>query len=64
MRDYPIGLAFIALFLIGETLEAAIGPEPWQKSPPRLKQLAMAFGLCLALVAVNPNGLQNLLVPV
>lgn len=55
---YPIGLAFIALFLIGETLEAAIGPEPWQKSTPRLKQLAMAFGLCLALVALNPNGVQ------
>ncbi len=29
---YPIGLAFIALFLLGEALEAAISPEPWQKS--------------------------------
>ena len=29
---FPIGLAFIALFLVGEGLEAAIGPEPWQKS--------------------------------
>ena len=55
---YPIGLAFIALFLLGEALEAAIGQEPWQKSAPRLKQLALAFGLCLALVALNPNGVQ------
>jgi hypothetical protein len=55
---YPIGLAFIALFLLGEALEAAIGPEPWPRSAPRLKQLAMAFGLCLALVALNPNGVQ------
>jgi hypothetical protein len=55
---YPIGLAFIALFLLGEALEAAIGPEPWPRSAPRLKLLAMAFGLCLALVALNPNGVQ------
>jgi hypothetical protein len=55
---YPIGLAFIALFLMGEALEAAIGLEPWQKSALRLKHLAMAFGLCLAVVALNPNGVQ------
>jgi hypothetical protein len=55
---YPIGLAFIALFLLGEAVEAAISREPRQKSAPRLKQLALAFGLCLALVAVNPNGMQ------
>ena len=55
---YPIGLAFITLFLLGEALEAALGREPWQKSRPRLKRLAMAFALCLALVAVNPNGLR------
>lgn len=53
---YPIGLAFIALFLVGEKLEAAVRAEPWQKSLPRLKRLAMAFALCLALVVVNPNG--------
>jgi hypothetical protein len=55
---YPIGLAFIALFLLGEGLEAAIGGEPRQKSASRLKRLAMAFGLCLALVVLNPNGVQ------
>ncbi len=55
---FPIGLAFIAFFLIGEGLESAIGPEPWQKFLPRLKQLAAAFALCTALVAVNPNGIR------
>jgi hypothetical protein len=55
---YPIGLAFIALFLLGEALEAAIGQEDWRKSTPRLKQLAMALGVCLGLVALNPNGVQ------
>lgn len=55
---FPIGLAFIALFLLGEALESALGTAPWQKSGPRLKQLAIAFGLCLGLVAVNPNGIR------
>ena len=55
---YPIGLAFIALFLVGEGLEAAIRPEPWQKSVPRLKRLGTAFAICLALVALNPNGVR------
>jgi hypothetical protein len=55
---YPIGLAFIALFLVGEALESAIGLEPWQTSLPRLKRLGRAFAVCLALVAVNPNGVR------
>jgi hypothetical protein len=55
---YPIGLAFIALFLVGETLERWASPEPWQIFLPRLKRLAGAFILCLALVAVNPNGVR------
>lgn len=53
---YPIGLAFLALFLIGEGLEAAVGPEPWSKFVPRCKALGLAFTFCLALVVVNPNG--------
>jgi hypothetical protein len=44
--------------LLGEALDAAIRPEPWSKSLPRLKRLAIAFALCLALVVLNPNGLQ------
>jgi hypothetical protein len=55
---YPIGLVFIALFLAGEGLEAALSPQPWQKFLPRLKRLAVAFALCLGLVAVNPNGVR------
>jgi len=60
---YAIGLAFIALFLLGEALEAGVGPEPWQKSVPRFKGLATAFALCLALVALNPNGVRIYLYP-
>jgi hypothetical protein len=55
---YPIGLAFIGLFLLGEGLEAAAGPEPWQKFLPRFKALGMVLALCLALVPLNPNGFR------
>jgi len=55
---FPIGLAFIALFLIGEGLEAATSPEPRQKLLSRFRQLAAAFVLCGVLVAVNPNGVR------
>ena len=55
---FPIGLAFIALFLIGEGLETATSPEPRQKLLSRFRQLAAAFVLCGVLVAVNPNGVR------
>jgi len=60
---YPIGLAFLAFFLLGEGLEAAAGPEPWQLSAPRLKRLALAFVVCLALVVLNPNGARIYIYP-
>jgi hypothetical protein len=55
---YPIGLAFLALFLLGEALESAVRPEPWTSAAGRLKSLALALAVCLGLVAVNPNGLR------
>ena len=55
---FPIGLAIIALFLIGEGLEAATSLEPRQKLLSRFRQLAAAFVLCGVLVAVNPNGVR------
>ncbi len=55
---YPIGLAFLTLFLLGETFEAAVHAGPWTQSVGRLKSLALAFILCLAVVPLNPNGLR------
>lgn len=55
---YPLGLAFVALFLLGETLEAAVHAGQWAQSSNRLKSLALVFALCLALVPLNPNGLR------
>jgi hypothetical protein len=60
---YPIGLGFVGLFLAGEALEAAIRPEPWQNFAPRLKRLAVAFAVCMALVALNPYGWRIYLYP-
>ena len=60
---YPIGLVSVGLFLAGEVLEAGIREKPWQHSLPRLKALAMAFLLCLALVGLNPYGWQIYLYP-
>ena len=55
---YPIGLAFLALFLLGETLEAAVYAGQWEQSSTRLKSLALTFAVCLAVVPLNPNGLR------
>jgi hypothetical protein len=53
---YPIGLAFLALSLFGEALQAGVGAEPWRQSAPRLQNLALMFAVCLTLVRLNPNG--------
>jgi hypothetical protein len=55
---YTLGLAFLALFLLGEALEAACRASQWQQSTARLRKLSLMFLVCLAIVAVNPNGLR------
>jgi hypothetical protein len=55
---YPIGLAFLAIFLLGEALEAAVRPSLWLQSLPRFKRLLLVFAACLVLVPLNPNGLR------
>ncbi len=55
---YPIGLAFLALFLFGEAIEAAALPGQGLQSAPRLKRVASAFSVCLVLAALNPNGVR------
>ena len=53
---YPIGLAFVALFLIGEALEAAAFPALRPQALPRLKGLSLVLVACLLVVPLNPNG--------
>jgi hypothetical protein len=54
---YAIGLALLALFLVGEAVEAGASGQ-WRKTAPRLKRLTLVFAACLALVPLNPNGLR------
>jgi len=55
---YPIGLAFLAIFLLGETLEALLFEGHWAQSTPRLKRLVIVLAASFALVPINPSGFQ------
>lgn len=52
---YALGLAFLALFLVGDTLDAAFTGN--QQTPARrLRHLATAAAACIAVVPLNPYG--------
>jgi len=53
---YAMGIVLLALFLAGGVLDAAFGFEAWSQTAPRLRKLALALGICLAVVPLNPNG--------
>ena len=55
---YPIGLAFVAIFLLGEALEAAVRPSFVAPFVASTEGIAPGLHACLALVALNPNGLR------
>jgi len=52
---YAAGLAFLALFLIGDALDAAFGRAE-KPLAPRLRQLALVIAACVAVVPLNPYG--------
>jgi hypothetical protein len=52
---YAIGLALVALFLIGEYLETSGTPVRFS---PRLRTLALTLLLSVLLVPLNPNGFR------
>lgn len=54
--EYALGIALLALFLVGGALDAALGVEPWAQTRPRLGKLTMVIALSVALVPLNPNG--------
>jgi hypothetical protein len=56
--EYALGIALLALFLVGEALDAAIGVRDWPKMRPRLRNLAIALAACIAVVPINPNGFR------
>jgi len=52
---YASGLAFLALFLIGDALDAAFGRGE-KPLAPRLRRLVLVSAACVAVVPLNPYG--------
>src|SRR5271167_3640016 len=52
---YAAGLAFLALFLIGDALDAAFGRAA-KPFAPHLRRLVLVAAACIAVVPLNPNG--------
>jgi hypothetical protein len=51
---YALGIALMALFLVGDGLDVAFGLK--DVPAPRFRSLALAIVLCIAVVPVNPYG--------
>jgi hypothetical protein len=62
---FALGMALLALFLAGESLEQFLSVRP---GPPankvRLRTLALAFTLNLLLIPLNPNGVRMYSYPI
>jgi hypothetical protein len=61
---FALGLALIALFLVGELIECAIGQSLINNVAPRLRALGLTLLLDLLLVPFNPNGLRMYAYPI
>jgi hypothetical protein len=55
---FAVGIAFLLLFLIGDALDLAFGYKDPPLPPVRFGQLALITAICVAVVAVNPYGLE------
>jgi hypothetical protein len=53
---YALGIAIMALFLVGDGLDAACGSKYGPSSPARFRALALAIVACTAIVPLNPYG--------
>lgn len=62
--EYALGIALILLFLAGEGMEAACGLKNVRAARLRLRNLGMVLLGCLAVVALNPNGLRMYVYPI
>jgi hypothetical protein len=61
--EYALSLALLALFLAGGVLDVALGAETWAHAAPRLRNLGLVLAVCVALVPLNPNGVQMYVYP-
>jgi hypothetical protein len=55
---YALGIALLALFLVGDAFDAAFGFRVAPTSGPRFRSLALAILACIAVVPLNPYGTQ------
>jgi hypothetical protein len=55
---FAVGIAFLLLFLIGDALDLAFGYKDPPLPPVRFGQFALITAICVAVVAVNPYGLE------
>jgi hypothetical protein len=53
---YALGIAFLALFLVGDAVDLAFGHNEAAQSGKRLRTLALVLATCLAVVPLNPYG--------
>jgi hypothetical protein len=55
---YALGIALLALSMIGTVLDIALGFERWAGQAAGLRNLGLALVACVAVVALNPNGVR------
>jgi hypothetical protein len=61
--EFALGIALIALFLLGNLLDTGFGFEPWARVAPRVRSLSLALAGCLAVVPLNPYGVRMYFYP-
>jgi hypothetical protein len=61
---FALGVALLALFLAGESLEQLLSAQPATANKARLRTLALAFILNLLLIPLNPNGVRMYSYPI
>jgi hypothetical protein len=55
---FALGLALLFVYGLGTLIETALGQTPWPQARPLLTQLGLLLAICLALVPLNPSGVQ------
>jgi hypothetical protein len=55
---FAVGIAFLLLFLIGDGLDLALGYKEPQLPRARFRHLALVTTACVAVVPLNPYGMQ------
>jgi hypothetical protein len=62
--EFALGIALLALFFLGESVEAILGATNRSQSRARLRYLGMALAACIAVIPLNPNGLRMYTYPI